>query len=155
MADYSFVTIWKLDAPIEAVWKPIHDSERWPEWWRGVERVDVLAPGGKGGIGAVRRYTWKSALPYRLTLDVTATRVEEPTLLEGTAAGELEGTGTWRLQQDGRITTARYDWNVRTTRPWMNLLAPVARPLFEWNHDVVMRQGGQGLARLLRTTLIP
>lgn len=37
----------------------------------------------------------------------------------------------------------------------MNLLAPVARPLFAWNHDVVMTWGGEGLARLLGAHLFP
>jgi hypothetical protein len=32
----------------------------------------------------------------------------------------------------------------------MNLLAPIARPLFAWNHDVIMRQGEEGLSRYLR-----
>ena len=31
----------------------------------------------------------------------------------------------------------------------MNLLAPVARPLFKWNHDVVMNWGAEGLAKRL------
>jgi hypothetical protein len=36
----------------------------------------------------------------------------------------------------------------------MNLLAPVARPIFAWNHDYVMRNGGEGLARLLGAPLL-
>jgi hypothetical protein len=47
-----------------------------------------------------------------------------------------------------------YDWRVRSTKPWMNLLAPVARPVFEHNHDVVMRWGGEGLARRLGVELL-
>jgi hypothetical protein len=31
----------------------------------------------------------------------------------------------------------------------MNLLAPLARPIFRWNHDVVMDWGADGLARRL------
>ena len=31
----------------------------------------------------------------------------------------------------------------------MKTLAPVARPVFEYNHNVVMRWGGEGLARRL------
>ncbi len=31
----------------------------------------------------------------------------------------------------------------------MNVLAPVLRPAFGWNHAVVMRWGGEGLGRLL------
>ncbi len=47
-----------------------------------------------------------------------------------------------------------YEWNVRTTRPWMNLVAPVARPVFRWNHNAVMHSGGQGLADLLGARLL-
>jgi hypothetical protein len=36
----------------------------------------------------------------------------------------------------------------------MNLLAPLARPLFEHNHNVVMRWGGEGLARRLGARLL-
>lgn len=43
----------------------------------------------------------------------------------------------------------RYEWDVRTTQWWMNALAPLARPVFAWNHDYVMRQGGEGLRRRL------
>jgi hypothetical protein len=32
----------------------------------------------------------------------------------------------------------------------MNLLAPIARPAFAWNHDQVMRSGLVGLQRRLR-----
>ena len=43
---------------------------------------------------------------------------------------------------------------MRTTRAWMNLVAPIAGPVFRWNHNVVMRQGGECLARLLGTKLL-
>jgi hypothetical protein len=36
----------------------------------------------------------------------------------------------------------------------MNWLAPLARPLFRWNHDAVMRAGGRGLAQLLNARLL-
>ena len=36
----------------------------------------------------------------------------------------------------------------------MNVLAPVARPIFAWNHNAVMRNGGVGLANLLDAPLI-
>jgi hypothetical protein len=43
---------------------------------------------------------------------------------------------------------------VRTNKRWMTLIAPLARPAFEWNHDWVMRNGGEGLARLLGARLL-
>jgi hypothetical protein len=36
----------------------------------------------------------------------------------------------------------------------MNLLALFARPLIKWNHDGVMRHGGEALARRLNARLV-
>jgi uncharacterized protein YndB with AHSA1/START domain len=154
LAAYQFVTTWCLEAPIEPVWDAIYDSERWPEWWRGVESVVELNPGDENGVGQVGRYVWKSRLPYELEFQVVTTRVDRPHLLEGEASGELAGTGRWRLFESDGTTAVIYEWNVRTTRPWMNLLGPLARPVFAWNHDWVMRNGGVGLARRLGTRLL-
>jgi uncharacterized protein YndB with AHSA1/START domain len=154
MAEYAFTTVWCVEAPIEEVWQAIYHSEEWPRWWKGVERVEELKEGDDDGVGSVRRYTWKSRLPYRLTFEVVTVRVEPRRRLEGRARGELEGAGIWTLTEEGGVTVVRYDWTVRTTKMWMNLLAPLARPLFRWNHDAVMGWGGEGLARLLGTRLV-
>jgi uncharacterized protein YndB with AHSA1/START domain len=154
MKPYRFLTTWCLEAPIDRVWEAIHDSERWPEWWKGVERVVELEAGDDEGRGSLTRYTWRSRLPYDLEFDMRAVRVERPYFLEGEASGELAGEGRWRLFEGNGATAVTYEWVVRTTRPWMNALAPLARPVFAWNHDVVMRQGGEGLARLLGAPLI-
>ena len=52
------------------------------------------------------------------------------------------------------MTAVVYEWNVHTTKPWMNAIAPLAAPVFAWNHDWVMRNGGEGLARLLDCRLL-
>jgi hypothetical protein len=154
MAGYEFVTVWRLKAPRQAVWEEIYHSERWPAWWRGVEGVEELVKGDGRGVGSVRRYTWKSKLPYRLTFEMETTRVEPTSILEGAARGELSGTGRWHLSGEGPWTVVRYDWRVQTTKPWMNLLEPVARPLFKWNHDVIMGWGAEGLSKRLRAEVI-
>lgn len=153
MAQYCFVTTWRLRAPIEAVWNIIYDTRNWPSWWSYVERVVELEPGDKNGLSCLRRFTWKTRLPYTLTFDSRTVRVERPFLIEATVSGELDGRGRWLLSREGETTTVRYEWNVYTRKPWMNLLAGAARPVFKWNHDAVMRQGGQGLARLLGVQL--
>ena len=43
---------------------------------------------------------------------------------------------------------------MQTTKPWMNLVAPIARPLFTWNSKGVMLEAGQGLARHLEVPLV-
>lgn len=151
MAHYEFVTIWRVGSPLEPVWDLLYHSERWPDWWRGVERVEVLS---EGGVGGVRRYTWKGRLPYRLTFDMRLTRVAPLSLIEGEAFGELCGRGLWQFSREGDVTAVRYDWRVETTKPWMNLLAPLARPVFGWNHDAVMNWGAEGLSRRLAAPLL-
>ena len=154
MGEYRFLTTWLLDAERERVWDAIHDSERWPEWWQGVIEAERLADGDADGIGERGRYIWRSKIPYKVEFEVVTTRKERPHLLEGDASGGLEGVGRWRLFEDGGATAVVYEWNVRTTKWWMNLLGPVARPAFEWNHDYVMRNGGEGLANLLGCRLL-
>jgi hypothetical protein len=158
MAEYEFVTIWRVKAPQEKVWDLLFHSEGWPNWWRGVEKVERLKEGDTNHVGAIHRYTWKSKLPYRLIFEMESTRIEPISLIEGRAIGELQGVGRWQLSSgdndDGAITTVRYDWKVETTKPWMNLIAPVARPFFGWNHNIVMGWGGEGLAQRLDTTLV-
>lgn len=154
MASYSFLTTWCLGAPIQNVWDVISASERYPEWWKGVRKVTELEPGGENGLGALSRFQWRSRLPYKLEFDVRVTRSEPPHLLEGRASGELEGVGIWRLYEGAAGTAIVYSWDVSTTRPWMNVMAPLGRSLFAWNHDHVMRQGAHGLAELLGAELI-
>ncbi len=151
MTGYAYVTVWRVEAPIDRVWDAILHSERWPAWWKAVVKVEELEPGDASGIGNVRRLTWRTRLPYGFAFSTRSVRIEPPHVLEALATGDLDGTGLWRLREEGSATLVRYDWQVRTTKGWMNLLAPLARPLFDYNHKVVMRWGAEGLARLLGT----
>jgi hypothetical protein len=90
----------------------------------------------------------------QLAFEATIARLDPPRELELHAEGELAGSGRWLLDQQGEITTVRYLWDVRTTKPWMNLVAPIARPLFAWNTKGVLLEAGRGLARLLEVPLV-
>jgi carbon monoxide dehydrogenase subunit G len=154
MADYHYVSTWQLQAPIEQVWTAINDLEHLPAWYRGVQEARELAPDDAQGVGRRVRYVIKGRLPLRLAFEATTTRSVPPRDQDLRAEGELAGTGHWSLDQHGEVTTARYTWDVRTTRPWMNLLAPLARPLFTWNSRAVMLGAGEGLARFLGVPLV-
>ena len=154
MADYRFVSVWNLEAPLEAVWQAIYQAEQWPQWWRGVESVVQVKPGDANGVGSLYSCVWKSELPYRLKFNMGRTSVEPMSLITGPAQGDLDGTGELRFSSDGRITTLRIQWNVSTTEWWMNLLAPLVRPLFAWNHRVIMGWGANGLAARLNARLL-
>jgi hypothetical protein len=125
-----------------------------PAWYPAVEEVQTLAPGDEQGVGSRVGYVIKGRLPIRLAFEATIARVVPPRELELRAEGELAGTGRWLLDQQGDTTTVRYLWDVRTTKPWMNLVAPIARPLFTWNSKGVLLEAGQGLARFLEVPLV-
>lgn len=94
--------------------------------------------------------SWRSLLPYEVSFRARIERVEPPWLIEGRVEGHLRGTGRCRVLEppDGG-TTVVFDLAVETAMPWMNLVAPLGRPVFAWNHDVLMRRGGEGIAREL------
>ena len=149
MADYQFLTRWRFDASLERVWDEIYHTSRWPSWWKAVIAVEEVVPGDDLGLGAIKRFTWRGALPYHITFEMKATRIETHRVLEGEASGELDGVGRWEFFEEEGGTLAQYDWRVRATKPWMKWLSPIARPVFSWNHDVVMRWGEEGLKALL------
>ena len=153
-AGYALVTEWVIAAPVDRVFDALEVPQTWLAWWPYLAAVALLAPGDADGIGAVWRYTWSSRLPYRLTFDMTTTKSRRPVLIEGTASGELCGTGRWCLSAEGEVSRVRYEWRVHTGKRWMNLLAPLLAPVFAWNHDQVMAAGGRGLARHLGVTLL-
>jgi hypothetical protein len=136
------------------VWTELRDAMSWPEWWKGVESVKELDPGDDQGVGGRHMIEWRSRIPYPLAFEFHTDEVDPPRRMAGRAFGELEGTGTWRLWEEGGLTAVVYDWDVATTKPWMNVIAPLARPVFAWNHNVVMRQGGEGLAQRLGARLV-
>jgi uncharacterized protein YndB with AHSA1/START domain len=154
VAAYRFLTTWLFDAPREPVWDVIYDAAHWPEWWRGVERAEVVEAGDERGEGALWRSSWRSVLPYTLEFEFAIETVDRPTLLVGRARGELAGAGTWRVYESPLGTASTWEWQVSTTREWMNAAGPLARPVFAWNHHRIMRWGGEGAARRLGCRLL-
>lgn len=154
MADYHLRTIWRIEAPREEVYSAIENSLHWSDWWPGVQKAEQLLAGEADGTNSVWRYYWQGDLPYQVVFDVQATRIEKLVALEGTAKGDLEGVGRWHFSDAGAVSIVRCEWQVRTTRWWMNLAAPLARPIFVRNHTRLMDQGGVGLARLLGAPLV-
>ncbi len=151
---YKFITHWQIKAPLNDVWFAIYESAEWPAWWKGVQAVEIIKENDAGGINGVRRYTWKSALPYTLSFNMQLTEKEDFSLLKGIAFGELEGDGTWHFSYDNGTTKVQYNWNVKTNKAWMNYLSFILKPLFKLNHDVVMKWGAECLAKKLNAELI-
>ncbi len=149
MTTFTFITVWKIEAPLEPVWDALLHIEEWPKWWTGVESVDVLNWGDAKRIGFESRQVWKSKLPYKLKFQGKLVSIDPMSSIALDSGGELSGTGLMRFAHNNGLTTFQYDWNVSTTKQWMNIVAPVAKPIFSWNHDIIMNWGAEGLARKL------
>lgn len=153
MAWYDRQTRFHLGAPPEAVFAAMIAPRGFLAGWSRVRDVEQLVAGDVDGVGAVHRGTVAAALPYALTWTMTTVNAERPHLIEWEARGDLEGHGLWRMTPTDGGTEVRFRWQVRTTRAWMNVLAPLVRSVLVWNHDRAMADGAAALAAHLEVPL--
>jgi hypothetical protein len=77
----SLCPLWHRGAARSGVLRD-QDSLEWPAMVAGSRKVEELTPGDANGIGSVRRYLWKSRLPYRLSFDIRVTRMQPLKMVE-------------------------------------------------------------------------
>ncbi|WP_146362126.1 hypothetical protein [Arthrobacter yangruifuii] len=124
-------------------------------------------------LGTTVRLQFQAAPGYRLSVTIHPTRALRPRSIEFDAGGDLAGTGRIRLfpvsspapampagtagaqprietrPRMETVTRMEIDWRVMPTRRWMQVLTPVARPVFTAAHALLMRRGERGLRREL------
>lgn len=149
MAQYKFVDHWYIKAPREEVFRYIADARTYPQWWPVYPKVEVLRAVAPGQVGGKGRLLVKSALGYTLQLEAETVALEPPRYIKTVASGQLAGTGEWELIQEGDTIHAIFTWLVESHHPLLNLLEPIAKPLFAWSHDDASRKGHLGLKKLL------
>lgn len=138
---YELESTWTFEAPAADVLAALRDLEGYARWWPQVRVAERISPHRV-------RMRCRSALPYDLVFVVEESGIDLGRgCLEGTMTGDLQGTSRWIVAADatGARTTASFREVVVTTSRAMNLLAPVARPLFLANHARMMRDGEAGL----------
>ncbi|MER7517514.1 SRPBCC family protein [Streptomyces sp. NPDC126499] len=143
---YRFRSVWRLAAPPDAVYAVLERAEDYPRWWPQVR--EAVAHDDTTGTARLR-----SLLPYDLVVTVAARRRDPAAgVLESALHGDLEGWARWTLTAlpGGSGTRALYEQEVEVRRPLMRALAVPGRPLFRFNHALMMRGGRRGLAAHLR-----
>jgi hypothetical protein len=148
VAAYSFVTHWHFQALPERVWQVVTAGPSFTEWWPNVVYSKHLTP-DVTGIGSSYERVIRGRLPYNLRFVSTTTLFEPPREFTYDAVGDLVGRGRWVFEPNGGGTVLTIYWDVVTIGFWMNLLAPVLKGVFAWNHNQVMRRGERGLAQWL------
>lgn len=143
---YHFTTNWQLAAPVSEVYALIHNAEAWPLWWPSVR--SVLAYTDQDGAERQQQH-WRTPFGYAFSFDLKLIDRQPDLLLKAVATGMLEGTGTWRFQETQGGCLVSFEWNVKTGVPWMKKMDWLLRPVFTYNHRLVMEQGRQGIEKLL------
>ncbi len=155
-AKYHFFTGFQLAGDRDAIWNVLQDVPAWPTWWRWVRRLDtVRAASAPDDVGAAYRNQMGSPLLIGYTYTFTVTGVDRHRRIELDSTGDLQGRGQWDFvtAPDGTIHVS-FPWLAETTRWWMNLIAPVGRPMLVWNHDRLMTDFARGWARASGATLL-
>src|SRR5262249_16227647 len=130
----------------EQVWRYITDVPNYPAWWPQFVRVKRL--NDLEDVGARVKVRVKSALPYYMHFTLEATHREPPWIAEVRASGDLNGCVRWELTPEGTGTRLHFHEEVRTGKQLLNVLAPLFKPAFAWNHRIMMTHGEQGLRRI-------
>ena len=140
-AVYHFRTDWPFKAPLATVWAVVLDVEHYPGWWPNFRRVKVVRGDGKSP-GSVIECEVRGSLPYSLNYALEVIKSDPMRSIDLRSTGDLVGTGRWEFAERApRDTLATYFWDVGTTNPILNLVAPLARGLLARNHERVMAKG--------------
>ncbi|MEX1004235.1 MAG: SRPBCC family protein [Acidimicrobiia bacterium] len=145
-AQYRFLTEFELSSSPAAVEETLRDVGQWNTWWRWARRVESLTS-DHGVVGARYRNRIATPLLYSFTYDTEVVEVSDE-LIRLEVSGDLAGTGVFRFRPTapgGSLLS--FEWSVETHKRWMNLLAPLAKSVFTWNHHKLMSDFGEGLGR--------
>jgi hypothetical protein len=150
---FAFFDEWRLAAPPDEVWAVIRDLPAWSEWWSSVHRVTRRARASPDSHEAWE-FRFRTRLPYDMAF-VADLLVEDSELrVDARVTGRVDGHGIFRVEPVDGGALVRFDWEVRPLVTWMRAVAPVARPVFSWNHRALMAEGAFGLARRLDARLL-
>ena len=142
--DYRFRNLWAVRATTSRVFDALVDLANYPAWWpdiRDVTRVD----------DDTAQVTCRSVLPYALTFRLHRA-VEDPRRgrMRVDMTGDLEGYVQGVVAQHRTVgALLAISQRVVVTKPLLRALAPVARPLFQANHALMMWRGQRGFRAYL------
>lgn len=142
--DYRFRHLWAVRATTSRVFEALVDLANYPAWWpdiRDVTRVD----------DDTAEVTCRSALPYVLTFRLhRAEENPQQGRMRVDMTGDLEGYVQGVVAQHRTVgALLAISQRVVVNKPLLRTFAPVARPLFQANHALMMWRGQRGFRAYL------
>jgi ribosome-associated toxin RatA of RatAB toxin-antitoxin module len=142
---YRFKTDWEFNAALPRTWSIVLDLQRYPERWKNFRHVRLLSGDGQS-VGSTAECVVRGSLPYSLRYTIEVINVQRHQSMDLFSTGDLVGTGRWEFVELAPARCrATYYWDVATTNPILNLLAPLARRFMAQNHEQVMANGYRAL----------
>ena len=142
MTDFDFHSVWTLPASADRVYDVLANAERYSQWWPQIRRV--RATDEHSGSMSIR-----SAVP--LTLLVFGRREVEDSVdryLKVRLSGAMTGWSSWAVRPTGSGCIAEFRQQVAVSGA-LGSASKIAKPVFEWNHEAMMRGGHRGLSAYL------
>jgi hypothetical protein len=136
---YHFRTVWHLAFRPEEVLPVLAELETYPAWWPGMRRVRRLDE-------TTFDTEVRSVLPFSLVFRTLTTRQDPRAgVLQADLRGDLEGFSRWTITAVQGGCQAVFEEDVIANKLLLRVLAPLARPIFRWNHALLMNRGERGL----------
>jgi hypothetical protein len=142
---YHFQSFWDIDAPVKTVWQTLTATPfSWDDWWPELQDLKIVKA-NPGLVGTVFTCRWRAPVGYKLKTRIIICEVIPGKFVTLKATGDLTGWVKCMVKAVGNRTHVDIQWGVETSKPWMNLLYPVLKPLFTQSHHAVMKSGELGL----------
>jgi Polyketide cyclase / dehydrase and lipid transport len=136
---YTFRSVWRITAARADVFAVLGDLSSYPAWWPEVRRSERIDE-------TTFELSCRSLLPYDLVFRSVQERYDPAQgVLQARLLGDLDGFSRWTVTSDTEGTTAVFDEEVVATKSLLRRLAPIARPVFQGNHWLMMNHGQAGL----------
>jgi uncharacterized protein YndB with AHSA1/START domain len=145
-ANYEFRSTWRIAAPVGECWTYLTSPDQtWVQWWPALRQIDVQPTSEL--VGSTAFCVWRSPVGHRLRFELTITDVTASKRIVLSSEGDLTGDAVvdFAAGPSGADSELTITWTIHTTRWWMNLTAPLLRPVFTWAHHFVMKRGERGL----------
>jgi len=132
-----------VPASYDSVFAVLEQLTTYPAWWPEVRRIEPVND-------TTADVTIRAFLPYSLRFRMELKQLDnEKGVLEASLAGDLDGFSSWTVTPIEGGCRLGFEEEVRVNKVLLQLLAPLARPLFKLNHAVMMRRGERGLRKFV------
>jgi hypothetical protein len=131
-----------LDVAPDTVWTAISDVDEYQRWWPWLASFDGSA------LEAGQRWhcVVQPPLPYRVSFTVALERVVTAAAAVATLSGDIVGDARIDLVGRGESSELRLRSSLAPSRPALQALAAVARPVVTFGHNWVLDNGARQFA---------